>query len=396
MSPKDQHRAGLKEFREQLVQHDLICDGDTIGTDDETLLRFLRARNFNLDKTLAMWRNCQEWRNTVEGRGIDELYREIDPFDYPERDIVFESWPLYFHKLDKEGHPINLHHFGGIDFTKLEGKMSMERFWQTVLVNCEALPREVLPAAAQAAGKPILGTCVVVDLLGFGLGQFWQMKDFARSSFQVSQDYFPETVARLAIVNAPRGFATIWNVMKPWIAKETAQKVTIMGSDYKHKLLEFIDADSLPAILGGTCTCAGLGGCMKSSAGPWMHDRKRRRELWLAGARASPALLPGEHEQDVLARGVVGMDGDRALPPLAGPTLSSGSGSGSSSYDSSSVESSSSPATPPSSAEDDKGADFAKLELAVQHVYDAHINVRPVREGPGNLHHGASLHVNEQ
>ncbi len=44
----------------------------------------------------------------------------------------------------------------------------MERFWQTVLVNCEALPREVLPAATQAAGKPILGTCVVVDLSGFG------------------------------------------------------------------------------------------------------------------------------------------------------------------------------------------------------------------------------------
>ena len=46
--------------------------------------------------------------------------------------------------------------------------MSIERFWQTVLVNCEALPREVLPAAAEAAGKPVLGTCVVIDLSGFG------------------------------------------------------------------------------------------------------------------------------------------------------------------------------------------------------------------------------------
>ena len=37
MAPKDQ-RVGLKEFREQLVEHELIHDGDTIGTDDETLL----------------------------------------------------------------------------------------------------------------------------------------------------------------------------------------------------------------------------------------------------------------------------------------------------------------------------------------------------------------------
>ena len=46
--------------------------------------------------------------------------------------------------------------------------MTLERFWRTVVVNCEALPREVLPAASEAAGKRILGTFVVVDLSGFG------------------------------------------------------------------------------------------------------------------------------------------------------------------------------------------------------------------------------------
>ena len=43
-------------------------------------------------------------------------------------------------------------------------------------------------------------------------------------------------------MNAPRGFAAIWNVMKPWIAKETAAKVSIMGSDYRARLLELVDA----------------------------------------------------------------------------------------------------------------------------------------------------------
>ena len=28
-----------------------------------------------------MWSNCEQWRKTVGGVGIDELYREIDPFD---------------------------------------------------------------------------------------------------------------------------------------------------------------------------------------------------------------------------------------------------------------------------------------------------------------------------
>ncbi|OJT03883.1 Sec14 cytosolic factor [Trametes pubescens] len=294
MAPPKDSEAILKQFREGLVEQDLIHDGDSIGTDDETLLRFLRARQWNVKQATLMWKNCQHWRSTVEGVGIDELYRQIDPFDYPERDHVFDCWPLYFHKIDKKGRPLNFHRFGGINLTKLQKKMTLERFWQTVIVNCEALTREVLPASAEAAGKPISGTFVVVDLAGFGISQFWQMKDFARSSFQVSQDYFPETMAQLAIVNAPMGFSTIWNVMKPWLAKETASKIAIYGSDYKKALLELIDPEALLTSLGGTCTCDGAGGCMKSNAGPWMHERARRREAWLNGERDTMALLPGE------------------------------------------------------------------------------------------------------
>ena len=28
-----------------------------------------------------MWRKCVEWRKTVGGVGIDELYRRVDPWD---------------------------------------------------------------------------------------------------------------------------------------------------------------------------------------------------------------------------------------------------------------------------------------------------------------------------
>ncbi|TBU47765.1 CRAL/TRIO domain-containing protein [Dichomitus squalens] len=404
MAPKDK-QATVEEFRELLASQDLIREGDTIGTDDETLHRFLRARSYNLKNAATMWKNCLEWRRTVEDRGIDQLYRDIDPFDYPERDLVFESWPLYFHKLDKEGHPINIHHFGRIDLTKLGGKMSLERFWQTVLVNCEALPREVLPAATEAAGKPILGTCVVIDLSGFGIGQFWHMKDFARSSFQVSQDYFPETVARLAIVNAPRGFTAIWNVMKPWIAKETAAKVTIMGSDYKSKLLDFIDADSLPTYLGGACTCDGQGGCKKSNAGPWMHNRRRRRELWLEGRRDTCAIKPGELGQEQVSEDAALREEDERAPAEeteAGthtpPTQRKGL-SGSTS-ETSSVETSS-PTTPSFSVHEDgdshpdphklDGPPGLSQEKSVDHVYEQHPETRQVQGGA--LHKEAPVQV---
>ncbi|CAL1713230.1 unnamed protein product [Somion occarium] len=278
-----EHATIIQQFREQLVQEDLLHEEDSIGIDDHTLLRFLRARHFNLKQSKLMWKNCQDWRSNVEGVGIDELYRRIDPWDYPEREHVFNCWPLWFHKTDKKGRPLNIHFFGGINMPELYKHISPERHWQTVLVNCESLTREVLPATAHSLGKPVDGTFVIVDLKGFSLSQFWQMKNLARQSFQVSQDYFPETMAQLAIVNAPSSFTTIWSFIKPWLAKETQQKVDILGTDYQKVLLDLIDAENLPESLGGKCTCPEAGGCDKSNAGPWNEGRKERREQWLRG-----------------------------------------------------------------------------------------------------------------
>lgn len=43
--------------------------------------RFLRARKFDIKNSKIMLSNCQHWRKTVEGVGLDALYDQIDPFD---------------------------------------------------------------------------------------------------------------------------------------------------------------------------------------------------------------------------------------------------------------------------------------------------------------------------
>ena len=61
--------------------------------------------------------------------------------------------------------------------------------------------------------------------------------------------------------------------MRPWLSKETAAKVDVLGTDYKEVLLELIDEENLPASLGGGCTCDEAGGCHLSGAGPWQDGR---------------------------------------------------------------------------------------------------------------------------
>ena len=132
----------------------------------------------------------------------------------------------------------------------------------------------VLPGASRAAETRIGTVFVIVDLKGFGLSQFRQMKTLARNSFQVSQDYYPETMGQLAIINAPSSFTFIWSMIKPWLSSETCEKVDVLGHDYKDVLLELVDKESLPSSLGGECTCEEAGGCHLSGAGPWLDGRK--------------------------------------------------------------------------------------------------------------------------
>ncbi|KAL4073228.1 CRAL-TRIO domain-containing protein [Scleroderma yunnanense] len=260
----------LEQFRGQVFQEGILREGDSIGTDDWTLLRFLRARKFNINEAKMMMKSAQHWRKTAVGVGIDELYKTLDLYDYPNREQVFKFWSMFFHKL---GRPLNFEFLGNCDLPELYKHITPEKHWEAIIVMTEALTREVLPAASRAAGRHIKGSFVIVDLKGFGLFQFWQVKNLVQESFQIYQDYYPEAMAKLAIVNAPSSFAFIWSIIKPWLAKETTEKIDILGPDYQKVLLDLIDAESLPTALGGKCTCESAGGCELSGAGPWKDER---------------------------------------------------------------------------------------------------------------------------
>jgi len=79
------------------------------------------------------------------------------------------------------------------------------------------------------------------------------------------------------MINSPRGFSTVWAVIKRFLHPATVEKISILGKDYLPTLLAVIPRENLPKRLGGTCECPG--GCEWSDAGPWQEAEYTGRPL---------------------------------------------------------------------------------------------------------------------
>ncbi|KAF8580799.1 hypothetical protein K439DRAFT_1619541 [Ramaria rubella] len=238
--------------------------------DDATLLRFLRARKFDLEKAKAMIVNAEEWRKSF---GVDDL---VKTFDFKEKAEVDKYYPQYYHKTDKLGRPIYIEHLGKLDVKALYSITTPERQLQRSVVGYEELLTVRFPACSLAAGRPIETLCTVLDLDNVSLGQFYRVKDYVMQTASLAQDRYPECMAMFYIINAPYLFSTVWAFVRPWLDEVTVAKVCILGRDYKGTLLEQIPMENLPKDLGGGCGCEG--GCSMSDAGPWNKGERVIRE----------------------------------------------------------------------------------------------------------------------
>ncbi|WOO85547.1 Sec14 cytosolic factor [Vanrija pseudolonga] len=270
----DEHQTQtLADFRKILSEEGLIpADLDEaikkIGYnrfDDATLLRFLRARKFDIPKAKLMWENNEKWRKDF---GTDEI--ALNGFDYPEAAAVDQYYPQFYHKTDKEGRPVYIEQLGKIDINALYKLTTQERQLKHLVDGYERFLSHYLPASSEVVGHKVETSCTILDLNNAGISTFYKVKDYVSAASTIGQNNYPETMGFMFIINAPYLFSTVWGLVKPWLDEATQRKIHILGKGYKTELLNYIDAANLPKNLGGTCECPG--GCSLSDAGPWHNQ----------------------------------------------------------------------------------------------------------------------------
>lgn len=251
----------VNSFRQVLIAKDLL---PASHDDYHTMLRFLKARKFDIDKTVHMWAEMLNWRKEY---GVDSILQD---FVYEELEEVQRCYPHGYHGVDKEGRPIYIERLGKIEPVKLMTVTTIDRFLKYHVQGFEKTFTEKFPACSVSTKRHVDSTTTILDAQGLNWMSFGKVAhDLLMRMQKIDGDNYPETLHQMYIVNAGNGFKILWNTVKGFLDPRTTAKIHVLGNKFQSKLLEIIDASQLPQFLGGTCSCPNEGGCMRSDKGPW-------------------------------------------------------------------------------------------------------------------------------
>ncbi|EHK43881.1 uncharacterized protein TrAtP1_008319 [Trichoderma atroviride] len=287
---KPEHQAKVHQLRMMLE-----AEGVTERLDSLTLLRFLRARKFDVELAKQMFLDTEKWRAETK---LDEI---LPTWDYPEKPEISKYYKQFYHKIDNDGRPVYIETLGGIDLTAMYKISTADRMLTNLAVEYERVADPRLPACSRKAGHLLETCCTIMDLKGVTLTKVPQVYSYVKQASVISQNYYPERLGKLFLINAPWGFSTVWGVVKGWLDPVTVKKINILGSSYQSELKKHIPAENIPKEFGGTCECEG--GCENSDAGPWHDPQWAKPAKWeqKAGATATATAPAPVVAEEVVA-----------------------------------------------------------------------------------------------
>ncbi|TGO85694.1 hypothetical protein BPOR_0373g00130 [Botrytis porri] len=215
---------------------------------DALLLRFLRARKWDVDKALVMMISTMRWRasdmhvdddlmkNGELAALEDEKSTNAEKKRHAEGFLMqLRSGKSFLHGVDKAGRPMcfvraRLHKQGE------QSEESLERY--TVFV---------IESARMLLEPPVDTACVVFDMTGFSLANM----DYGPVKFMIKcfEANYPESLGVVLVHRAPWVFQGIWKIIRGWLDPVVASKVQFTNN--VEEMSEFVPRSQILAELGG-------------------------------------------------------------------------------------------------------------------------------------------------
>jgi len=194
-----------------------------------TICRFLRARNWDIDRAHDQLTKTLKWR------------QEYKPSQIIAEDIKTElnnEGKMYRNGYDKQNHPI-LYMKPGKDNTSSDQKDIKVKYLVYIMEKCTK--------AANKNNKEKL--LLIVDFKNHSSLSGLTNLDTSLEVLNVLQNYYPETLFKALIVNAPWSLSIFWSMISPFLQEVTRQKMIFINEI--SEFLEYVDPDELEVDYGG-------------------------------------------------------------------------------------------------------------------------------------------------
>lgn len=250
----------LHRFKEYLASNNLFYA--QLHYKNDVLIRFLRARGFNNKEAYEMYINYLNWYGDNDIKNIRNTH-------FPNNDKLRLFYPHGFHKVTKQGLPIFIQSLGDLKINDINNLLPNNLLNMYIASIFEDLVNRILPSCTKASNSYIGQVTSIVDLKGLITSLMSKnIFDFINTQLSICEQYYPEILGGLYIVNSGFIFRAVWSVCKHFLSSRTQAKIVFYGKEYQEKLLERINRANLPKFLGGECNCDPYG-CIFSNEGPW-------------------------------------------------------------------------------------------------------------------------------
>ncbi|OXA39747.1 SEC14-like protein 2 [Folsomia candida] len=227
--------------------------------DELYILKFLRAKNFNVDDAELYFLAHLSWRD-------DNRMRSILTEDFSD---MKKDYPYKLDGYDKQGRPLLITDFGEWDLDRAAERGEIDRVLRYYDRMLEEAEQKVLDLQHQ----------------GKNITQFtWLMNqdNKATVSFAIARCYWhsantyekqhPGASSRVVFINSPSLFSPAMSAMRPLLSQETNDIFDNYGDEKEWKpiLLDLVDPEQLPPSYGGT-----KGGKPKVLVGTFQGDMNK-------------------------------------------------------------------------------------------------------------------------
>lgn len=203
------------------VRH-MVGDDSLLGLPQTVVVQILRGNAADGPQVCAsLVRKVAEWRAL---EGVDDILSVTNI----NRDAFEQHWRTGIIGRGTEGRIVVLEPVGRIEPTLFKAAFAEDLFIRNCIYTKEALRMYCL-AQSHKLGRRVYKFNVVLDLDGLTLGKANGIIPLVKTYINCFGAYYPETLYKLYIVNAPFIFASVWALIKPMLHPMTAQKIHIFS-----------------------------------------------------------------------------------------------------------------------------------------------------------------------